>query len=67
MLLHPRRHALASCCRKHQPRRSVDALDLALGISDEIGEAHQLMLDNRQPYGNMAALVNATEAGKGAA
>ncbi len=34
---------------------------------DEIGEAHQLMLDNRQPYGNMAALVNATEAGKGAA
>ena len=27
---------------------------------DEIGEAHQLMHENRHPYGNMAALVNAT-------
>jgi crotonyl-CoA carboxylase/reductase len=27
---------------------------------DEIGEAHQQMHDNRHPYGNMAALVNAT-------
>ncbi len=25
----------------------------------EIGEAHQLLRDNRQPPGNMAALVNA--------
>jgi crotonyl-CoA carboxylase/reductase len=33
---------------------------------DEIGEAHQLMLENRHPYGNMAALVNATAAGQGA-
>ncbi|MCZ6720290.1 MAG: crotonyl-CoA carboxylase/reductase [Proteobacteria bacterium] len=33
---------------------------------DEIGEAHQLMLDNRHPPGNMAALVNATEPGQGA-
>ena len=28
---------------------------------DEIGEAHQQMHENRHPYGNMAALVNATE------
>ncbi len=34
---------------------------------DEIGEAHQLMLENRHPYGNMAALVNATQPGEGAA
>ncbi len=34
---------------------------------DEIGEAHQLMLDNQHPAGNMAALVNATEPGQGAA
>ncbi len=27
---------------------------------DEIGDAHQLMHENRHPYGNMAALVNAT-------
>jgi crotonyl-CoA carboxylase/reductase len=27
---------------------------------DEIGEAHQLMHENRHPFGNMAALVNAT-------
>ena len=33
---------------------------------DEIGEAHQLMHENRHPYGNMAALVNATEPGTGA-
>jgi crotonyl-CoA carboxylase/reductase len=32
---------------------------------DEIGEAHQLMLDNRHPAGNMAALVNARKAGQG--
>ncbi len=33
---------------------------------DEIGEAHQLRHENRHPYGNMAALVNATEPGTGA-
>ena len=33
---------------------------------DEIGEAHQLMRDNKHPYGNMACLVNATEPGQGA-
>ncbi len=33
---------------------------------DEIGEAHQLMLDNQHPAGNMAALVNAAEPGQGA-
>ncbi len=33
---------------------------------DEIGEAHQLMHENRHPYGNMACLVNATKAGQGA-
>jgi len=34
---------------------------------DELGEAHQLMHENRHPYGNMAVLVNATEPGSGAA
>jgi crotonyl-CoA carboxylase/reductase len=33
---------------------------------DEIGEAHQQMHENRHPYGNMAALVNATKTGQGA-
>ncbi len=33
---------------------------------DEIGAAHQLMHENRHPYGNMACLVNATELGQGA-
>ncbi|MDA1357112.1 MAG: crotonyl-CoA carboxylase/reductase [Proteobacteria bacterium] len=33
---------------------------------DEIGKAHQLMHENRHPYGNMAALVNATALGQGA-
>ena len=32
---------------------------------DEIGHAHQLMYENIHPYGNMAALVNATELGQG--
>ena len=32
---------------------------------DEIGHAHQLMHDNKHPYGNMACLVNATEKGRG--
>lgn len=30
---------------------------------DQIGEAHQLMLDNQHPPGNMAALVNAKKTG----
>ena len=30
-----------------------------------IGNAHQLMHENKHPYGNMACLVNATEKGKG--
>jgi crotonyl-CoA carboxylase/reductase len=34
---------------------------------DDIPECHQLMLDNRHPYGNMAVLVNATQPGLGAA
>ena len=28
---------------------------------DEIGQAHQLMHENKHPYGNMACLVNATD------
>ncbi|MEM7670678.1 MAG: zinc-binding dehydrogenase, partial [Pseudomonadota bacterium] len=32
---------------------------------DEIGHAHQLMKENKHPYGNMACLVNATEMGQG--
>jgi hypothetical protein len=36
------------------------------GLSHQIGEAHQLMLDNQHPAGNMAALVNATKTGEGA-
>ena len=30
---------------------------------DEIGEAHQLMHENKHPYGNMVCLVNAAERG----
>jgi len=33
---------------------------------DEIGHAHQLMHENKHPYGNMACLVNATQSGLGA-
>jgi crotonyl-CoA carboxylase/reductase len=33
---------------------------------DEIGSAHQLMHENKHPYGNMACLVNAKESGLGA-
>ena len=32
---------------------------------DEIGHAHQLMHENKHPYGNMACLVNATEKDQG--
>ena len=32
---------------------------------DQIGHAHQLMHDNKHPYGNMACLVNATKEGQG--
>ena len=34
---------------------------------DDIPECHQMMLDNRHPYGNMAVLVNAPKPGLGAA
>lgn len=33
---------------------------------DEIGHAHQLMHENKHPYGKMACLVNAIESGQGA-
>ncbi len=33
---------------------------------DDIGHAHQLMHENKHPYGNMACLVNATQTGLGA-
>ena len=33
---------------------------------DDIPECHQLMLENKHPYGNMAVLVNARQAGQGA-
>lgn len=32
---------------------------------DEIGHAHQLMHENKHPYGNMACLVNSTKKGEG--
>src|SRR5687767_13444704 len=32
---------------------------------DDIPACHQLMLDNKHPYGNMAVLVNARAAGEG--
>jgi crotonyl-CoA carboxylase/reductase len=32
---------------------------------DEIGHAHQLMYENKHPFGNMACLVNATKRGMG--
>jgi crotonyl-CoA carboxylase/reductase len=32
---------------------------------DEIGYAHQLMYENKHPFGNMACLVNATKRGMG--
>jgi crotonyl-CoA carboxylase/reductase len=35
-------------------------------LFDEIGHAHQLMHENKHPYGNMACLVNATDTGQGA-
>jgi crotonyl-CoA carboxylase/reductase len=34
---------------------------------DDIPECHQLMLENRHPYGNMAVLVNAVQPGLGRA
>ena len=33
---------------------------------DDIPECHQLMLENKHPYGNMAVLVNARTSGQGA-
>jgi len=32
---------------------------------DEIPLCHQLMLDNKHPYGNMAVMVNARQPGQG--
>ena len=33
---------------------------------DDIPECHQLMLENKHPYGNMAVMVNARQPGQGA-
>ena len=37
-----------------------------LYVYDDIPECHQLMLENKHPYGNMAVLVNARQPGQGA-
>jgi crotonyl-CoA carboxylase/reductase len=46
--------------------RKVDPCLSGIYTFDEIGHAHQLMHENRHPYGNMACLVNAIEKGQGA-
>lgn len=46
--------------------RKVDPCLSEVFSFDEIGKAHQLMRENRHPFGNMACLVNATERGLGA-
>ena len=33
---------------------------------DDIPQCHQLMLENKHPYGNMAVMVNARQPGQGA-
>ena len=45
--------------------KKIDPCLSATMTFDEIGQAHQLMRDNKHPYGNMACLVNATEVGQG--
>ena len=35
-------------------------------VFDDIPECHQLMLENKHPYGNMGVLVNAPKSGLGA-
>ncbi len=45
--------------------RKIDPCLSSTYTFDEIGKAHQLMRDNKHPYGNMACLVNATEPGQG--
>src|SRR5258705_6195849 len=35
-------------------------------VFDDIPECHQLMLENKHPYGNMAVLVHARQARQGA-
>lgn len=46
--------------------RKIDPCLSGVYSFDEIGHAHQLMHENRHPYGNMACLVNATGPGQGA-
>lgn len=45
--------------------RKIDPCLSATYSFDEIGHAHQLMRENKHPYGNMACLVNATNKGQG--
>lgn len=45
--------------------RIAPNLSRAYGF-DDIPECHQLMFENRHPYGNMSVLVNAAEVGLGA-
>jgi crotonyl-CoA carboxylase/reductase len=45
--------------------KKIDPCLSATMSFDEIGHAHQLMRDNKHPFGNMACLVNATAPGEG--
>ena len=55
----------AAAVNKLMIDREIDPCLSATYGFDEIGYAHQLMRENRHPYGNMACLVNATEPGQG--
>jgi crotonyl-CoA carboxylase/reductase len=45
--------------------KKIDPCLSATYSFDEIGHAHQLMRENKHPFGNMACLVNATQTGMG--
>ena len=45
--------------------KQVDPCLSATYTFDDIGYAHQLMKENKHPFGNMACLVNANEKGQG--
>tara|TARA_E500000331_G_scaffold341222_1_gene373386 strand:- start:103 stop:1356 length:1254 start_codon:yes stop_codon:yes gene_type:complete len=55
----------ASAVNELMKSGKVDPCLSATFTFDEIGHAHQLMYENKHPFGNMGCLVNATKGGMG--
>ena len=62
----PQKHGRAGAVPRLVAEGRVDPCLSKTYAFDDIPACHQLMLENKHPYGNMGVLVNARKPGQGA-